>query len=129
MCLFQKEDLPNAVIMALALNRVEFLELLLHYCISLKSIIKKPVLEFLYGYASYKYQSPINKMIKDDDYFGYDDPDYSATVKTLCTYTGQQTNKCCISLSKIEEIIRRLCTRLITKGNEKIMEVLLKVAR
>lgn len=71
MSLFQIEDLQNAVIMALALNRVEFLELLLYYCVSVKGILTKPVLEFLYGYASFKYQSPIKEMVRDDDYCKY----------------------------------------------------------
>ena len=112
--------------MALALNRVEFLELLLYYCVSVNAILTKPVLEFLYGYASYKYQSPIKEMIRDVDYCKYEEPKYSDTVKTLCSYTGQKLDKCCIKLSKIKDIIRKLCGRMITKGNEDFIQVILK---
>lgn len=126
MSLFQIEDLQNAVIMALALNRVEFLELLLYYCVSVKGILTKPVLEFLYGYASFKYQSPIKEMVRDDDYCKYEETKYSDTVKTLCSYTGQKVDKCCIKLSKIKDIVRRLCGRMITKGDEDFMQVILK---
>lgn len=112
--------------MALALNRVEFLELLLYYCVSVKGILTKPVLEFLYGYASFKYQSPIKEMVRDDDYCKYEETKYSDTVKTLCSYTGQKVDKCCIKLSKIKDIVRRLCGRMIPKGDEDFMQVILK---
>ena len=112
--------------MALALNRVDFLELLLHYCVSVKAILTQPVLGFLYGYASYKYQSPIKEMVRDVDYCKYEETKYFDTVKTLCSYTGQKLDKCCIKLSKIKDIIRRLCGRLIAKGDEDFIQVILK---
>ena len=112
--------------MALALNRVDFLELLLHYCVSVKAILTQPVLGFLYGYASYKYQSPIKEMVRDVDYCKYEETKYSDTVKTLGSYTGQKLDKCCIKLSKIKDIIRRLCGRLIAKGDEDFIQVILK---
>lgn len=113
--------------MALALNRVEFLKLLLYYCVSVKSILTESVLEFLYGYAFYKYLTPIKDMIEDDDYCKYSDEEkYSDTIRTLCSYTGQEMDKCCIKLSKIKDIITRLCGRLMAKGDEDFIQVIMK---
>ena len=113
--------------MALALNRVEFLKLLLYYCVSVKSILTESVLEFLYGYAFYKYLTPIKDMIEDDDYCKYSDEEkYSDTIRTLCSYTGQEMDKCCIKLSKIKGIVRRLCHRMIRKRDGDFIKVILK---
>ena len=47
------------MIMALALNNVEFVELLLEYGVSIGSILTKEVVEFLYGYRALDKSSPM----------------------------------------------------------------------
>ena len=126
--LFQEDDLQNATIMALALNRVDFLELLLNYCVSVNSILTESLLQFLYGYQSRISQSPIKEMIEDKDYCSVDDNyKHYNTIKTLCGYTGQETSKCCIQLSKIEDVVNKSCGNMIKKGHEKFIEVILKI--
>ena len=125
--LFQEDDLQNATIMALALNRVDFLELLLNYCVSVNSILTKSLLQFLYGYQSRISQSPIKEMIEDKHYCSVDENcKHYNTIKTLCGYTGQETSKCCIQLSKIGGLVEKLCGNMIKKGHERFIEVILK---
>ena len=113
--------------MALALNRVDFLELLLNYCVSVNSILTKSLLQFLYGYQSRISQSPIKEMIETKDYCSVDESDkHYNTIKTLCGYTGQEMNKCCIQLSKVGDVVKKLCGNMIKKGHEKFIEVILK---
>lgn len=127
--LFQEEDLQNATIMALAINRVAVLKLLWNYCVSISSFLKKPLLEFLYGYASRSSTSPIKEMVdEDNDYFPVDESfKHYNTVKTLCSYTGSKTSKCSIQLSKTRDIIKILCGHMIKKGHEEFIEVILKI--
>lgn len=115
--------------MALALNRVAFLELLLNYCVSVSSFLTKPLLEFLYGYASRSNTLPIKDMVdEDNDYYPADENyKHYNTAKTLCSYTGYEASKCSIQLSKIRDIIKILCGRMIKKGHEEFIEVILKV--
>ena len=114
--------------MALALNRVAVLELLLNHDVNIKSFLKTTLLEFSYGYASRSNFSPMKKMIdedKDYDSFKGDDKHYK-TVTKLCSYNGQEVEKCSIDLSKIEVIVKRLCRSMIKAGHEDFTEVMLK---
>ena len=115
--------------MALALNRVAVLELLLNYCVGVSSFLTKPLLEFLYGYASRSNTSPIKEMVdEDNDYYPVDgNYKHYNTVKTLCSYTGYETSKCSIQLSKIRDIIKILCGRMIKKGHEEFIEVIYNI--
>ena len=113
--------------MALALNRVAFLELLLNYCVGVNSFLNKPLLEFLYGYASRSNLSPIKEMLdENNDYYSFDKSyKHYNIVRTLCSYTGQKTSKCCIELSKIrDKIVKILCCRMIKKGHSEFIEVI-----
>ena len=122
--LFQDEELQSATIMALALNHVGFLELLLNYYVSVSSILTKPLLEFLYGYASRINLSPIKEMFNDSDYSKIEKTyNHLHTVKKLCNYAGQDTTRCCIPIPKIRKIVKKFCSRLINKEHQEFMKV------
>ena len=65
---FQKEDFEEATIMALALDRVAFLELLLNYGVSVQSFLKKNLLEFLYGYRALVRTNCSTMKYEENDY-------------------------------------------------------------
>ena len=116
--------MQSATIMALALNHVGFLELLLNYCFSVSSILTKPLLEFLYGYASRINLSPIKEMVNDSDYCKIEKTyNHLHTVKKLCNYAGQDTTRCCITIPKLRKIVKKYCSRLIKKEQQEFMKV------
>ena len=59
------EELNWILIMALAMNNVEFVELLLDYGVSISTILTKDVIEFLYGYRSYDKSSPMRYLLTE----------------------------------------------------------------
>ena len=112
--------------MALALNRVAFLELLLNYGVSAQSILTQNFLQFLYGYVAIvsANSSPIEYEAADYCNFENEEKDL---VPELCHIIdhkkGFVSKNICIKLDVIKKNINKLCNRFLKRGDEIYTEV------
>ena len=100
--------------MALALDRVAFLELLLNYGVSVQSILNQNLLEFLYGYVALVRKNWSTMKYKKNDYCSLIE---KKKVSELWGITEHEEDKVCIKLDVIQKSINKLCKRFIKKGD------------
>lgn len=110
--------------MALAQNRVTFLEVLLNCGVNLQSFLTQNILQFLYGYVAIvrTNYSPIKYESGD-----YCDVEENDLVSELCQINESKKRltlkKSGIKLDVIKKNINKLCNRFMKKGNEIYTEV------
>ena len=96
--------------MALALDRIAFLELLLNYGASVQSILNQNLLEFLYGYVALAHTSGSTMKYKKNDYCSLIEKE---KVSELLVFTEHEGDKVCIKLDVIQKNINKFCKCLI----------------
>ena len=110
--------------MALALNRVAFLELLLNYGVSVQSILTENFLQFLYGYVAIIRTNCSPIKYEAADYCDFEEIDLVPELCHLIEHKKSLTSKSfCIKLDVIKKNINKLCNRFIKKGDEICTEV------
>ncbi|XP_065684239.1 transient receptor potential cation channel subfamily M member 1 isoform X1 [Hydra vulgaris] len=122
-CKYNEKDLNSVMIMALAMNRVDFIKLFLNFGISIQSLLTADVLQFLYGYGFKNHHSVFKKLIKDKHYLPATG-DYIKVMKTLCRYKNHNPANISLSLKKIQKIIGRACSIFVrNKETDKFIVV------
>lgn len=112
------------MIMALALDRLDFVRLLLKNCVSVNTFLTRNLLEFLYGYRSKMMTSSLRFEIKQEEYTAIDmNCTHVDTLKTLCGYENYNILSCCIPYSVIKRTVQHLCGRIKKQGNKDFLEV------
>ena len=108
--------------MAIAMNRVDFVNLFLSYGISIQSILTPQVLEFLYGYLCQNSHSILNLVLKKE----YEPASgiYKDVMQLLCSYEKYDDKKISISLTKIKSVIKDACSVFMKQRNDQFIEVL-----
>ena len=110
--------------MALALNRVAFLELLLNYGVSVQSILTQNVLQFLYGYVATVRTNCSPIKYEAADFCVFEEIDLVPELCQVIEHTkGFASKKFSIKLDVIKKNINKLCNRFIKKGDEIYTEV------
>lgn len=111
--------------MALAMNNVDFVELLMEYGVCISLFLTNELMEFLYGFRSYDKSSPLRYEVLDREYKAI--PKYSENAgiyKTLCAQDELVSpSSVMIPRCLIEVLVRHLCNPIIRKGNETFIEV------
>ena len=110
------------MIMALAMDRVDFVKLFLQYRINITTLLKEDVLGFLYGYRSQDAHSILKKIIKD----GYKPAkgDYEDVMKQLCKYENYKPDAISLSFDEICRIKQKASSAFVrqkTKGPKKVI--------
>ena len=111
--------------MALALDRVAFLELLLNYGVSVQSILNQNLLEFLYGYVARVHTNSTMKYTEND----YCSLTEKEKVSELWGFPEHEEAEVCIKLDVIEKNINVLCKRFIKKGDVIYSQVNLNIIK
>ena len=121
------------MIVALAMNRVDFVKLFLSYGISIQTLLTVDILEFLYGYR-YRVAHLKNKLnllnyfdIKEDLKLSCDkklSEDVKTIMQLLCKYENLDPEHISISLKKIKEAIHRACHVFMNHGTDQFIEVI-----
>jgi len=120
---WKENDLQSAMIMALALDRLDFVRLLLKNCVSVNTFLTRNLLEFLYGYRSKMMTSSLRFEINDKEYTAIDmNSTHVDTLKTLCGYESYNVLSCSIPYSVIRRTVQHLCGRIKKQGNEDFLE-------
>ena len=110
--------------MALALNRVKFLELLLNYGISIQSILTQNFLQFLYGYVAIVRNNCSPIKYEAADFCNFKEINLVPELCHVFEHTkGFASKNFCIKLDVIKKNINNLCNRFIKKGDEISTEV------
>lgn len=118
-------ELQWLMIMSLAMNNVEFVEILMEYGVCISAFLTEELMNFLYGFRSYDKSSPLRSEFHNDDYEPI--PAYSKNLtayKTMCSQDDLvSTSNVMLPRERIERLIHELCHDLIRKGNEGFVEV------
>ncbi|XP_047126597.1 transient receptor potential cation channel subfamily M member 3 isoform X2 [Hydra vulgaris] len=114
----EEKALKNAMVVALAVNRVDFVKLFLSYGINIQTLLTLNVLEFLYGYR-YKVTQLKNKpnllnyfhIIKDlkPALDNKTSEDLKIVINLLCSYENLDPYHVSISLKNVKEAIQKAC--------------------
>ena len=111
------------MVQALAMDNVDFVQLLLEYGVTIGSFLTNEILEFLYGYRSYDSFSPIRWEISDKDYKPCNMSGINGEIyRGLCESRGLDSHNIAIPRKVIENIMNDLCEGLVKIGNEKFLE-------
>ena len=119
------------MIIALARDNVDFVDLMLDYGVSMHTVLTNQVLEFLYGYRAQVYGSSLSFEFVPENYTSFvKNPDGSIDEKMielyncLCLVGGVTPQRSCLPRKNIEcFIINTLCKSLIQVENETFIEV------
>ena len=112
------------MIMALAMNYVDYVQLLLDYGFNMMNFLTNDVLEFLYGIRSHSSQSPLKWEIPDKDFKQCHTSGENGLVYTrICQQQGVPIDFSSIPRKSIEKALDRICDGLIKVGNEQFIEV------
>ena len=114
--------------MALALDRVAFLELLLNYGVSVQSILNKNLLGFLYGYRALVRTNCSTMKYEENDYLVMNIEEREK-VSELWSFNEHEEDKVCIKLEVIQKNINKLCKRFIKKGDYIYSKVILNISK
>ncbi|XP_012554388.2 transient receptor potential cation channel subfamily M member 1 isoform X1 [Hydra vulgaris] len=117
----EEKDLNSAMIMALAMNRVEFVKLFLSYGISIQSLLTPKVLEFLYGYHCNNSHSIIQYVLKKVEY----EPasgDFKDVMELLCSYEKYNSKSILLPLNKIKSVINEACSIFKKSKSDQFIE-------
>ena len=110
--------------MALALDRVQFLKLLLNYGVSVQSILTQNLLEFLYGYVTIVRTNSSPMKYEEADYCDFEKKDLVPELCRLIEHKkGSACKNVCIKLDVIKRNINKLCDCFIKKGDDISTEV------
>nr|XP_047126608.1 transient receptor potential cation channel subfamily M member 1-like isoform X2 [Hydra vulgaris] len=116
-----EKDLNSAMIMALAMDRVEFVKLFLNYGISIQSLLSPDVLQFLYGYRCKKPLSVLNHLTTKKN-FTAACGDYLDVMETLCSYDKYDPNSISLSLNKVKKIVNAACSIFMRQETDQFIE-------
>nr|XP_047126615.1 transient receptor potential cation channel subfamily M member 3 [Hydra vulgaris] len=116
-----EKDLNSAMIMALAMDRVEFVKLFLNYGISIQSLLSPDVLQFLYGYRCKKPLSVLNHLTTKKN-FTAARGDYLDVMVTLCSYDKYDPNNISLSLNKVKKIVNAACSIFMRQETDQFIE-------
>ena len=109
--------------MALALDRVQFLKLLLNYGVSVQSILTQNLLEFLYGFVTIVRTNSSPIKYEEADYCDFKEKDLVPELFRLIEHKKRSAWKACIKLDVIKRNINKLCDCFIKKGDDISTEV------
>ena len=109
--------------MALALDRVQFLKLLLNYGVSVQSILTQNLLEFLYEFVTIVRTNSSPIKYEEADYCDFEEKDLVPELCRLIEHKKRSACKACITLDVIKRNINKLCDCFIKKGDDISTEV------
>ena len=113
--------------MALAMDRIKFVRLFLHYGISIHALLTPNVLEFLYGYRSQGAHS-ILRNLKKGKYLPASG-DYQGVMEILCGYESYKPNAILLSSDEIKSVQKDASSNFLREETfqEKRKEVIIKL--
>ena len=113
--------------MALAMGRIKFVKLFLHYGISIHALLTPNVLEFLYGYCSQGAHS-ILKNLKKGKYLPASGDD-KGVMEILCGYASYSSDAILFSSDEIKSIQKDASSNFLKEETflEKRKEVIVKL--
>ena len=111
------------MIMALAMDRIDFVKLFLNYGISIQALLTPDVLEFLYGYRSKGAHSILNRLIKKSNYLSASGK-FKEVMEQLCSYEKYDPKTISISLSTIKDVVNDACSDFMRRKTDQFIEVI-----
>ena len=90
------------MIIALAIDRIDFVKLFLHYGISIHALLTPNLLEFLYGYRSQGAHSILRKLKKGD--YKPAEGDYEGIMNLLCFHNNYDRKAISLSSDEIKRV-------------------------
>lgn len=115
-------DLELAMLMALAMNRVDFVKLLIEYGVSIEQFLTNDILEFLYWFQSRSVTSTLNFHIDNNLYVPATLNEHAKAEITLMGFETVKTNAWAIPRRQIENLMKYLCKHLVSKREQAFIE-------
>ena len=110
------------MIMALAMDRVDFVKLFFHYGISIIPLLTPDVLGFLYGYRSQCAHSILKKIIKG----GYlpASRDFKEVMELLCSYENYKPDAISLLFDEIHRIKQKASSAFVRGETKELKKVI-----